>query len=309
MKTLDYLLKNNSLEELATALAVMALALCSLLIARRLTVRHLRALSKRTHLIWDDVLAEVLTATKLPFMLWLSLLAGLTQIELPENLAALPLKGMMVLLVLQAGIWATRALKSWLQLRTEANLKAGDGAALTNVGVIAFIARLLIWVVVLLSLLDNLGIDITALIASLGIGGVAVALALQNVLGDLFASLSIAMDKPFVVGDFIVVDDMAGTVKHVGLKTTRIQSLSGEELVFSNNDLLKSRVRNYKRIWPNDASSLVSASPTLRPRTSWKHSATPSARSSRHCRIPASIVHISRDSRPPAWNTRWCTTC
>ncbi len=105
-----------------------------------------------------------------------------------------------------------------------------------------------IWVVALLLLLDNLGVNITTLVASLGIGGIAVALALQNILGDLFASLSIAMDKPFLVGDFIVVDDLMGTVRHIGLKTTRIKSLGGEELVFSNNDLLKSRVRNYKRM-------------------------------------------------------------
>jgi small-conductance mechanosensitive channel len=90
--------------------------------------------------------------------------------------------------------------------------------------------------------------DISAFVASLGIGGIAVALALQNVLGDLFASLSILLDKPFVIGDFIVVGDMAGTVESVGLKTTRIRSLSGEQLIFSNSDLLGSRVRNFKRM-------------------------------------------------------------
>jgi len=96
---------------------------------------------------------------------------------------------------------------------------------------------------------DNLGFNVTTLVASLGIGGVAVALAVQNILGDLFASLSIALDKPFVIGDFIVVDDIAGTVEHVGLKTTRVRSLSGEQVVFSNADLLKSRIHNYKRLY------------------------------------------------------------
>ncbi len=96
--------------------------------------------------------------------------------------------------------------------------------------------------------LDNLGYNVSALLAGLGIGGVAVALALQNVLGDLFASLSIALDKPFVTGDFIIVDDKLGTVSRVGLKTTRVMSLSGEQLVFSNSDLLSSRIRNYKRM-------------------------------------------------------------
>ncbi len=110
------------------------------------------------------------------------------------------------------------------------------------------VARIVMWSVILLLILDNLGVNITSLIAGLGIGGVAVALALQNILGDLFASLSIVLDKPFVIGDFVVVDSLSGTIEHIGLKTTRIRSLSGEQIIFSNNDLLKSRIRNYKRM-------------------------------------------------------------
>jgi len=83
----------------------------------------------------------------------------------------------------------------------------------------------------------------------LGVGGIAVALAVQNILGDLFASLSIVLDKPFVIGDFIVVDTFVGTVEHIGLKTTRLRSLSGEQVIFSNTDLLGSRIRNYKRMY------------------------------------------------------------
>jgi len=248
MKTLHYLIEHNSLEQIASALLLAMIMLAALLFVRRTVVKRLHAISQRTDTIWDDILADVLTATKLPFMLWLSIMAGLTQIDVPAGISHLPYKAMMVLLTLQAGIWASSATQSWVRKRLQASQDAGDGAAITNFGVIAFIVRFLIWIVTLLLLLDNLGVNITTLIASLGIGGVAVALALQNVLGDLFASLSIAIDKPFVVGDFIVVDDLAGTVKHVGLKTTRIQSLSGEELVFANNDLLKSRIRNFKRM-------------------------------------------------------------
>jgi small-conductance mechanosensitive channel len=96
--------------------------------------------------------------------------------------------------------------------------------------------------------LDNLGVNVTTMIAGLGVGGIAVALAVQNILGDLFASLSIVIDKPFVIGDFVIVDEYMGTVEHVGLKTTRLRSLGGEQLVFSNGDLLKTRIRNYKRM-------------------------------------------------------------
>jgi small-conductance mechanosensitive channel len=248
MKTLHYLIDHNSFEQIGSALVLAIVLLSVLLFARRAIVQRLLAISQRTETIWDDILADVITATKLPFMLWLSVMAGLTQIDVPASIDHLPYKAMMVLLILQTGIWASCATQSWVRKRLQASQEAGDGAAITNFGVIAFIVRFLIWIVTLLLLLDNLGVNITTLIASLGIGGVAVALALQNVLGDLFASLSIAIDKPFVVGDFIVVDDLAGTVKHVGLKTTRIQSLSGEELVISNNDLLKSRIRNYKRM-------------------------------------------------------------
>ena len=105
-----------------------------------------------------------------------------------------------------------------------------------------------VWCIGVLVALDNLGIDVTALITGLGIGGVAIALATQNILGDLFASLSIMLDKPFVVGDFIRSGDHLGTVERIGLKTTRLRSLTGEQLIFSNNDLLQSRLRNYKRM-------------------------------------------------------------
>ena len=105
-----------------------------------------------------------------------------------------------------------------------------------------------LWVTLAVLAVDNLGFDPTTMIAGLGIGGIAIALAMQNVLGDLIASLSIILDKPFEVGDFIVIDDLSGNVERIGLKTTRLRSLSGEQLVLSNNDLLQSRVKNYKRM-------------------------------------------------------------
>lgn len=109
-------------------------------------------------------------------------------------------------------------------------------------------SRVAVWSLVALMMLANLGVDVTALVAGLGIGGVAVALALQNILSDLFASISILLDKPFVVGDFIIVGEELGTVEKIGIKTTRVRSLGGEQLIFANNDLLQSRVRNYKRM-------------------------------------------------------------
>ena len=120
---------------------------------------------------------------------------------------------------------------------------------MTTVRAVSMAARLALIVIAAILILDNLpGVEITALVASLGIGGIAIALAVQSILSDLFASLSIILDKPFVLGDFIVIDDFMGSVEYIGLKTTRVRSLSGEQLVFANSDLLQSRIRNFKRM-------------------------------------------------------------
>ncbi|MCK4490540.1 MAG: mechanosensitive ion channel family protein, partial [Anaerolineales bacterium] len=127
-------------------------------------------------------------------------------------------------------------------------VKEDHGEDATTLDALGLIGKILLWVILSLIILDNLNIEISSLVASLGIGGIAVALALQNILGDLFASISITLDKPFVIGDFVEVDEFAGNVEDIGLKSTRIRSLSGEELIFSNTDLLNSRIRNYKRL-------------------------------------------------------------
>ena len=152
-----------------------------------------------------------------------------------------------VAIFVQLGLWLGAALGAWINHHRDRAM-AQDAASATSLSALNFIGRLLLWSVLLLLALDNLGVNVTALIAGLGVGGIAVALAVQNILGDLFASLSIVIDKPFVIGDFIVVGDCLGTVEHVGLKTTRVRSLGGEQLVFANSDLLSSRVRNYKRM-------------------------------------------------------------
>lgn len=108
--------------------------------------------------------------------------------------------------------------------------------------------QFIIWGLAIIVFLDNLGIEITALIAGLGIGGVAVAFAAQAVLADIFSYFTIFFDRPFENGDFIIIDDYMGTVEHIGIRTTRLRSLTGEQLIFSNNDLTSSRVRNYKRM-------------------------------------------------------------
>ena len=113
---------------------------------------------------------------------------------------------------------------------------------------LGFFAQLALWSLVVLLALENLGFNITTLLAGLGIGGIAMALAAQGILGDIFASMTIALDRPFAIGDFITIDNVMGTVEHIGLKTTRLRSISGEQIIIANTDLLKSRVRNFKRL-------------------------------------------------------------
>lgn len=137
---------------------------------------------------------------------------------------------------------------SWWLERSRRARGDDDRAAASSLAVIGFIAKAVIWVMVALMALENLGVNITTLVAGLGVGGIAVALALQNILGDLFASLSITFDKPFFVGDSVAIDAFTGTVQHIGIKSTRLLSISGEEIVISNADLLKSRLRNYGRM-------------------------------------------------------------
>jgi small-conductance mechanosensitive channel len=144
----------------------------------------------------------------------------------------------------QVGIWAGAAARFALTFQHE---RAGDPTLAGSVDIVLFAARLIIWVVVVLLALENVGINVGPLVAGLGVGGIAIALAVQTILGDLFASLSIALDKPFVIGDSLRIDTFEGTVEQIGIKSTRLRSVTGEQIIISNADLLKSRVRNLGR--------------------------------------------------------------
>lgn len=208
---------------------------------------RLAKLTSKTRSEVDDLLVGVLRSTRKTFVAVLAVVLASLVLEVGGTAADTRHWLMVIALTIQVGLWGQRAIVLWLELQRERLLESDPGAITTLQG-LSYVARVALWGAVIVLMLDNLGYDVTALVAGLGIGGVAVALALQNVLGDLFASLSIALDKPFVTGDFIIVDDKLGTVSNIGLKTTRVASLSGEQLVFSNSDLLSSRIRNYKRM-------------------------------------------------------------
>jgi small-conductance mechanosensitive channel len=166
-------------------------------------------------------------------------------VNLAGQLAALLRSLLIVAALLQGGLWATLLLEKFLEFRLSSQKDASRSTAVT---LLSFAGKLLLWGFIALLSLENLGINVTALIAGLGVGGIAVALATQTLLGDLLGSVVIAIDKPFEVGDLIIVGDLSGTVETIGLKTTRVRSIYGEQIVFSNTDLLGSRIRNYKRM-------------------------------------------------------------
>jgi small-conductance mechanosensitive channel len=167
-------------------------------------------------------------------------------LTLPDRIRHIGSNAVMILILIQVGLWAGRAVRFYLEMKEQE--RGADRVFAGSLDIISFVARILIWALLILVALDNLGVNITALLAGLGVGGVAVALALQNVLGDLFASLSIALDKPFVIGDNLTIDTFIGKVEHIGIKTTRLRSEGGEQIILSNADILKSRVRNFGRL-------------------------------------------------------------
>ncbi|MPZ99815.1 MAG: mechanosensitive ion channel [Dehalococcoidia bacterium] len=184
---------------------------------------------------------------KLVFLFFIATYAGSLVLELREPVNDLLRVLAVFAFLLQVLFWGIEGITFWVEDYREEH--ADDPAALTSIGAVGLMAKAALWSVLLLIALDNMGIEVTALVAGLGIGGIAIALAAQNILGDLFASLSIVLDKPVVVGDFVALGTETGTVERVGLKTTRVRSLTGEQLVFSNNDLLQSRIRNYGRMY------------------------------------------------------------
>ncbi|MFO7569350.1 MAG: mechanosensitive ion channel family protein [Smithellaceae bacterium] len=237
----------NPLQDWLIALCVLVFVFLVLKISQRVAIHKLSKLAAATDNQLDDLAVSALKNTKFFILLIAAAYAASFAVTLKPSMEALWQKAVILTLILQGALWVSAGI-SFALTRTIQKRMEQDSSSATTITFLGFVARVLLWAIVLLLILGNLGVNITGLVAGLGIGGIAVALALQNILGDLFASLSIVLDKPFVIGDFVVVDSLAGTIEHIGLKTTRIRSLSGEQLVFSNNDLLKSRIRNYKRM-------------------------------------------------------------
>jgi small-conductance mechanosensitive channel len=231
----------------AIAFGCFAFTYTILVISRHFGLKRLKVYSANTETLVDDLIYEIVLTTRSFFLFALSIYVSSIALKETPGFRFLWHRGFLLIFFLQAALWGKQGIDFWIEhyLKKRA---LSDAAAATSIGLINFSAKFGLFSILILLVVHNLGFDVTTLLAGLGVGGVAVALAVQNILGDLFASLSIVLDKPFVVGDFVVVADFMGTIEHIGVKTTRMRSSSGEQLIFSNGDLLRSRVRNYKRM-------------------------------------------------------------
>jgi len=237
----------NTLLSWAVALAALIVGYFLIAVLLRYLGHRLETFCRKTQSDLGDMIVDLLKArTKKLFIIIMALYGASQILTLPAKSTQILHAVAFLALAFQLGIWGNGIVNFVVSRRAAQD--GEEGLNLEAYSVLTFIAKGTLWVLLVLLVLNNLGIKITTLIAGLGVSGIAIALAVQNILGDLFASLSIVLDRPFIIGDFIIVGDQMGNVEHVGLKTTRVRSLSGEQLIFSNNDLLNSRIRNYRRM-------------------------------------------------------------
>ncbi|MDJ0918907.1 MAG: mechanosensitive ion channel family protein [Woeseiaceae bacterium] len=238
----------NSILTWVVAAGVTLILLLVFLLVRRFVRGSLDRIAGASNSRRVLVASDVIRHTKGLFLVAIAAFFGSRALTLPDAGVTLMSRIAVIALLVQLGIWVLAGLARVLEQRREERLGTDPGSV-AAMDMMHFAVRVAVWAFVFLLVLDNLGVNITALVAGLGVGGIAVALAAQSILSDLFASLSIVLDKPFVVGDFLVIGEFLGSVEKVGLKTTRMRSLSGEQLIFSNTDLLNSRIRNYGRMF------------------------------------------------------------
>lgn len=238
----------NPLLNWLIALLTFLLIFLILLFVRGSVLNRLRERAAVTPNTTDDLVVEVLGKTRLFGILALAVYLSSLVLVLSPNATVFIRTGMIILLLIQLAIWANSLVTVMVTREVRRRVRLNDQSS-TTVNLLGFFVRVALWALIVLVVLDNLpNVRVDTLIASLGVTGVAVAISLQRILGDIFSSISIALDKPFVIGDYIIVGDLQGTVENIGLKSTRVRSLYGEQIIISNSDLLNSRIKNYKRM-------------------------------------------------------------
>ena len=237
----------NTVQNYAVALIVFIGIMVVLYFFRAVVIVRLKALAKKTANDFDDFLVGLLEQVGPPVYVFLSFYIATKALTLNKAID----KVITFVFVLVVTVKVIKLIQLCIAYGVEKIYIRAEDKDPSSVEAVKNITKILngvLWACGVVFILDNLGVNISTAVAGLGIGGVAIALAAQAVLGDLFSSFAIFMDKPFKVGDFIIVGDLLGTVEHIGIKTTHIRSLHGEQLVFSNSDLTNSRIKNYKRM-------------------------------------------------------------
>jgi MscS family membrane protein len=238
----------NTVAQWAFALAIGLLVFGVLHLLTWILKRHLKKYPDQTLPSPNVLIRSLLAHTYGFFYVWLAIFVAQRSLNISDGAETVIKTITFAVIMLQAGLWAVEVVE-FLVARRQIGKEGEENYRKGAITAILLISRIIIWSVVILVILDNIpGVNLTALLASLGIGGIAIGLALNKVLGDLFASLTISIDQPFVEGDAINVGEFSGVVEHVGLKSTRVRSTTGEQLIFSNSDLTDSRIRNYKRM-------------------------------------------------------------
>jgi len=254
---LNTIILGNTIEEYFIAVLVFMLVSLALKFIKNRVIHYLEKLFKKTANKYDDMFIDMLKSIKPFFYSYLGFYVALQFINIGTTLGNIA-DGLMVALVVIQSILALnvgidfflqkKMVDTELQISTNNTNTVEDPSRRNAVGFLSGILKGALWVFGFVLLLSNFGVNVTSLIAGLGIGGIAIALAVQNILGDLFSSFAIYFDKPFEVGDVIQVGQERGTVEKIGIKTTRIRSLQGEEIVISNKELTSARIQNYRRL-------------------------------------------------------------
>jgi len=237
---------SNSIMDYLIAIGIFIICVIAIKIFRTRFLKHLKRWAERTSTTLDDFLIEITKSILLPLAYFGAFYASINTLTLNSLLE----KSINIIGIAVVTLFAVRFTILFINYGFSIYLaKRGKEETLQrSLDGILRVVKVIIWGIAIIFFLDNLGFKVSTVLAGLGIGGIAVALAAQAVLKDLFSYFSILFDRPFEVGDFIIVDDFLGTIEHIGIKSTRVRSLGGEQLVFSNTDLTDSRVRNYKRM-------------------------------------------------------------
>ncbi|PLX26025.1 mechanosensitive ion channel protein MscS [Candidatus Parcubacteria bacterium] len=247
LKTIS--LWGNSGYDYVVAIVVFVAFLFLLKIFQAIILARLQKIALKTSTDFDDILIEIFRKIKPPFYFFVAVYFAIKSLVLPELINKILLVLFIVVIVYEVIRGVERIVDYLFRKYLEKNQDEDtDVHSEAMIKLMQVLIKVALWIFGLIMILSNLGIDVTSLVAGMGIGGIAIALALQNVLGDLFSAFSIYMDKPFKVGDYIVVGTDSGVVEKIGMKTTRIRTLQGEQLVVSNKELTSARIQNFRRM-------------------------------------------------------------